>query len=579
MFKPSDLGADLLGWFDASDVASVTMVGAKVSQWINKGAGALTLTQSNDAYRPTYANKAVSFATGQIMAAANAPAGYDLVMVSKPLAGATDWRTLLRNTSHPTVNAHQVIIESLSQCLGTYNAGMFQAGLTRVSPINMTADNAPAPYVASASSVYDAVNYQAYRAFDGNGATFAHSLGVVPPEWTIRINLGTPQHFVSRYSYTARPDSNPPTQQWKTWKLYGTRDNWASWDEIDSVVSEPFFATSEKRMYGVTTPALYNQFQWNVAAGQNNDASPAYAGVTLLELFTGLTWANTIGLMYGRFSDGTIPQMSRDGNALVSTGTTIASGGSVFQVFGGYNGPPPSQAWGDVNEIIFIPYNTSDTIRQKLEGYLAHKWAIASLLPAGHPYKSAPPIGGNVPSTVYTASPALSTDDNNARTNFRQFVKLSANSKGSLQVRFRSAISGGLQLMGASFGKWDGSAISSVSGDMTAAPFRLKFGGSDGVIIGVNTAVVSDLTPHPGLTLNAGDWVIVAFYCGASAAASNQKYSTGHTTATTMFKSDVSTDRSQQQSIASDGGWSIVGNVQPGGAGGYNFSVDLIETT
>ena len=37
--------------------------------------------------------------------------------------------------------------------------------------------------------------------------------------------------------------------------------------------------------------------------------------------------------------------------------------------------------------------------RETVEGYLAHKWNIASLLPSNHPYKSAAPqIGGDTPS-------------------------------------------------------------------------------------------------------------------------------------------------------------------------------------
>jgi hypothetical protein len=39
----------------------------------------------------------------------------------------------------------------------------------------------------------------------------------------------------------------------------------------------------------------------------------------------------------------------------------------------------------------FIAPTASETNRQKMEGYLAHKWSLQSLLPSGHPYKSSPP--------------------------------------------------------------------------------------------------------------------------------------------------------------------------------------------
>jgi hypothetical protein len=49
---------------------------------------------------------------------------------------------------------------------------------------------------------------------------------------------------------------------------------------------------------------------------------------------------------------------------------------------------------GDIMEIIVArnasgAFSTSD--RQKLEGYLAHKWGLTDNLPANHPYKNAPP--------------------------------------------------------------------------------------------------------------------------------------------------------------------------------------------
>jgi hypothetical protein len=40
---------------------------------------------------------------------------------------------------------------------------------------------------------------------------------------------------------------------------------------------------------------------------------------------------------------------------------------------------------------IIISTSNDDATRQKYEGYLAHKTSLAGNLPAGHPYKSAPP--------------------------------------------------------------------------------------------------------------------------------------------------------------------------------------------
>jgi hypothetical protein len=46
---------------------------------------------------------------------------------------------------------------------------------------------------------------------------------------------------------------------------------------------------------------------------------------------------------------------------------------------------------GVIYEIVYCESALSIDDRQKLEGYLAHKWGLAASLPGGHPYISAPP--------------------------------------------------------------------------------------------------------------------------------------------------------------------------------------------
>lgn len=57
---------------------------------------------------------------------------------------------------------------------------------------------------------------------------------------------------------------------------------------------------------------------------------------------------------------------------------------------------------GDVAEIVAYGSALSTGDRQSVEGYLAHKWGIAASLPAGHPYKAAPP-------TAPSTGPVLSS--------------------------------------------------------------------------------------------------------------------------------------------------------------------------
>lgn len=46
---------------------------------------------------------------------------------------------------------------------------------------------------------------------------------------------------------------------------------------------------------------------------------------------------------------------------------------------------------GSVAEMLFVDGLVPTETRQRIEGYLAHKWGLTASLPNGHPYKSAPP--------------------------------------------------------------------------------------------------------------------------------------------------------------------------------------------
>ena len=46
---------------------------------------------------------------------------------------------------------------------------------------------------------------------------------------------------------------------------------------------------------------------------------------------------------------------------------------------------------GSIGEFMIIKGTIVQTLRQKIEGYSAHKWGVAANLPPGHPYLSNPP--------------------------------------------------------------------------------------------------------------------------------------------------------------------------------------------
>jgi hypothetical protein len=181
-----------------------------------------------------------------------------------------------------------------------------------------------------------------------------------------------------------------------------------------------------------------------------------------------------------------------------------------------------------------------------------------------------------MPVTVYTASPALTTTNNNSNINFRHVLQLSATPNGQLRVRFKAGAAV-LSVRGAAIGKWDGTTLGFSNHNMTAPAIRVTFGGGNVISGAISSGgtETSDFVNVAGLGLAAGDWVIVTSVY-QSGWGTEQVYSDGHSTAVCWFKS-TGTDESQVQN--GTGYVSSGTTIQPGGgSNGRNFSVDLIET-
>lgn len=75
-------------------------------------------------------------------------------------------------------------------------------------------------------------------------------------------------------------------------------------------------------------------------------------------------------------------------NAAIGTGTQNLSIGGRFNSL-------VDVIDGDIAEIIYVSgddWGTSTATRDKIEGYLAHKWGLTGNLPSGHPYKTLGPV-------------------------------------------------------------------------------------------------------------------------------------------------------------------------------------------
>ena len=89
------------------------------------------------------------------------------------------------------------------------------------------------------------------------------------------------------------------------------------------------------------------------------------------------------GSLRSVYTDGVLGNSNTTGT---DTGTTTAT-----QIWFGSDSTPASFYTGKLGE--FIQYNgtLSQADREKVEGYLAHRWGLEGLLDSGHPYKASPP--------------------------------------------------------------------------------------------------------------------------------------------------------------------------------------------
>jgi len=90
--------------------------------------------------------------------------------------------------------------------------------------------------------------------------------------------------------------------------------------------------------------------------------------------------------VYNLWKSGSNIGMTATGTPTVSNTTTTAT-----MFIGGRNNGTVLPQQGNMHEIVIYAGTLSTTNREKIEGYLAHKWGLAGNLPAGHTYKTTPP--------------------------------------------------------------------------------------------------------------------------------------------------------------------------------------------
>jgi hypothetical protein len=108
------------------------------------------------------------------------------------------------------------------------------------------------------------------------------------------------------------------------------------------------------------------------------------------DLSAGTVYSNSTGNVMSFQSNTTGWGVWRNGT-IESTTSTISTPNTDnigYSIGGQYT--QPRRMNGVIGELIMVQ-TTDTTTRQKIEGYLAHKWGLTSSLPNDHPYKSTAP--------------------------------------------------------------------------------------------------------------------------------------------------------------------------------------------
>jgi len=144
----------------------------------------------------------------------------------------------------------------------------------------------------------------------------------------------------------------------------------------DSIFSMAGAAPSFQLQAGIN-----NQFRAHLAAstgiGSDTSNTTNYADAWHIFLLK-LDIANTVGKV---FVDG-----SQSGSDI---SYTTSLGATTLRIW--TNRGNSSQPSGDIAEFVVVE-DSSTSIQEKIEGYLAHKWGLSANLPNNHPYKSSAPI-------------------------------------------------------------------------------------------------------------------------------------------------------------------------------------------
>ncbi|WP_211230234.1 autotransporter outer membrane beta-barrel domain-containing protein, partial [Algoriphagus marincola] len=206
-----------------------------------------------------------------------------------------------------------------------------------------------------------------------------------------------------------------------------TNDEMSTSDNpFGSTINNAFIITVY-RVDAINSGSLFSLTGTNSSSNRWNAHAPWSDGVVYFDISLASGYRVSLGGyasagsvlisgFYGSTTDN-VQQVYRNGNLFVgdATGHTVNTVGNIF--IGSSNGVSFQDV--SIGEFIVINGTINSSNRQKLEGYLAHKWGLTANLPASHPYKDSPPLpeGGNACNPYITGANNVSTYNTGADTN------------------------------------------------------------------------------------------------------------------------------------------------------------------
>jgi len=187
----------------------------------------------------------------------------------------------------------------------------------------MTANNAPSPYVAAASTVF-AAGQEAYRAFDRNYSTSTYWTSNGLPSW-LSFDFGS-SIIIDGYTIYG---SNSVNDNPRNWTFEGSNNN-TSWNILHTVTSATAIpAGGTYSIFSIGNPTAYRYYRVNVS---NNGAS-SNTRITELELYQPGTAALAAGGSFN-FNTAGVSVTCTSTSSSLSIGATnlitiTATGGTV----------------------------------------------------------------------------------------------------------------------------------------------------------------------------------------------------------------------------------------------------------